>query len=56
MVTVLIRSAWTPNLDGDTEYPTIEDSATRVREQFDPLQPLCVLPDAEVKTTVEIIP
>lgn len=58
MVTVLIRSVWTPNLDGDIEYPTIEDYATRVREQFaaDPLKALRVLPDVEVKTTVEIVP
>jgi hypothetical protein len=57
MVTVLIRSVWIPNLEGDVEYPTVEDYAIRVREQFarDPLTALRVLPDVEVKTIVEVV-
>ncbi len=57
-VTVLVRSTWTPELDTDLEYPTIESYADRVREQFetDPLGALSKLPNPEVVTVTTDIP
>lgn len=58
-VTVLVRATWTPDLAGDTEYPTMDDYAARVREQFaqDPLAALGKLPDPRVvETSVDTHP
>lgn len=50
MVSVLVRASWSPDLEDDVEYPTIEDYAARLRQQFDndPLGALTKLPDPKV--------
>ena len=56
-VQVTITTTWTPDLEGDLDYPTIWAYAERVREQFaiDPVSAINRLPGLdEVMTVVEV--
>jgi len=56
-VQVTIITTWTPDLEGDLDYPTVRAYAERVREQFaiDPVSAINRLPGLdEVVTVVEV--